>query len=206
MKLANCLVMFLFLAALPVYSQTELNADSESVLAARAQYSLADSSQQDENTVAAGPIAQFPRGRTFHPLMRSPRAVGYPATYAGEGSARHVLIGALIGFGLGAAIGAKANTDQHPGVGVKAAFLVGGVGALIGAAVGSGVHSFPSRYRRGRWPDYDENASVRRWGKNSHRTAANRTMKHDVAETTSASLPEEPEPSALHLNNRQLPW
>jgi len=75
-----------------------------------------------------------------------------------ELNGRHVAIGALIGFGLGAALGAKGNTDQHPGVGVKAALLVGGVGALLGAAIGSGAHSFHalSRHRRTPWPDEED--------------------------------------------------
>jgi hypothetical protein len=57
-------------------------------------------------------------------------------------------------FGLGAAIGAKGNTDQHPGVGVKAAFAFGTIGGLLGAAVGATVPSFQARNlrRHGPWP------------------------------------------------------
>jgi phosphate/sulfate permease len=51
-------------------------------------------------------------------------------------NARHAAIGALIGFGLGAALGAKANKDQHVGARIGAPILFGGFGALIGAVIG----------------------------------------------------------------------
>jgi len=52
-----------------------------------------------------------------------------------QGNGRHALIGALIGFGIGAALGAKGNRDPHARV--VAPILFGGAGALIGAAVGA---------------------------------------------------------------------
>ena len=48
---------------------------------------------------------------------------------------RHALIGALVGLGVGAAIGAKGNQDPHARV--VAPVLFGGAGALIGAAIGA---------------------------------------------------------------------
>ena len=197
MKIANYLVMFLLFVALPVYSQTAIqaNSDSASVIAARSQYARADAAPSQDAGAGNSPLAQAPRSGHFHLLMRAAGMAEYPGTYpyAGESSGRHVLIGALIGFGLGAAIGAKGNTDQHPGAGVKCAFLVGGVGALIGAAIGSGVPSFPSRYRRGRWPDNDENASSRGRRKTGHPTAASRPRRRDPEETASAPLAKEAE-------------
>jgi hypothetical protein len=53
-----------------------------------------------------------------------------------RGNGRHALIGAVIGFGIGAALGAKGNKDPHARV--TAPVLFGSVGALIGAAVGAG--------------------------------------------------------------------
>jgi len=186
MKITNCLVMCLLSFALPAFSQAELhtNSDSASIIAARSQYSRVDTDAGQDAGAAPGALAQYSRPRRpFHPPTRSPRMTGYPggypSMYMGESSGRHVLIGALIGFGLGAALAAKANTDQHPGVGVKAAFLVGGVGALIGAAVGRGVPSFPSRYRRGRWPYDEQNSSVRSRRKNVHAAVASRTGPED---------------------------
>ncbi len=67
-----------------------------------------------------------------YPDDEDPRYL-YPRTHRG----RHALIGAIIGFGIGAALGAKANKDQHTQARVGAPLLFGAVGALIGAAVGA---------------------------------------------------------------------
>jgi hypothetical protein len=74
------------------------------------------------------------------PRIRHPRGWGYEGRrYGGmwrqPGNGRHALIGAIIGFGLGAAIGAKGNQDPHARV--VAPVLSGGAGALIGAAIGA---------------------------------------------------------------------
>jgi hypothetical protein len=111
-------------------------------------------------------LAQLPRRmpgppmQPRRPTMGRPRGA-YPGVWMEEGSGRHAAIGALIGFGLGAALGAHANKDQHPGVGVRAAVLVGTIGAVLGAAVGYNTPSFRARspYRRGPWTDEDEQAS-----------------------------------------------
>jgi hypothetical protein len=59
----------------------------------------------------------------------------YAAMWRQRGNGRHALIGALVGFGVGAAIGAKANKDPHARV--SAPILFGGFGALIGAGIGA---------------------------------------------------------------------
>jgi hypothetical protein len=59
----------------------------------------------------------------------------YATMWRQRGNGRHALIGALIGFGVGAAIGAKANKD--PNARVSAPVLFGGFGALIGAGIGA---------------------------------------------------------------------
>lgn len=69
-----------------------------------------------------------------------PRARGYDGWGHGgmwrqPGNGRHALIGAIIGFGLGAAMGAKGNQDPHARV--VAPVLSGGAGALISAALGA---------------------------------------------------------------------
>ena len=76
---------------------------------------------------------------------------GYPPEsyqdhWMDQGSARHGLIGALIGFGVGAALAAKADKTGHPGAMIV---LVGGAGALIGAAVGAN-HGGPGPFARHR--------------------------------------------------------
>jgi|SRR5215472_6785432 len=61
--------------------------------------------------------------------------IGYAGMWRQRGNGRHALIGALIGFGVGAAIGAKGNQDPHARV--SAPVLFGGAGAMIGAAIGA---------------------------------------------------------------------
>jgi hypothetical protein len=63
----------------------------------------------------------------------------------------HAAAGALIGLGLGAALGAA--KDGHAGSRFAGALVVGGFGALIGAIVGHGIVARP-RHRR--HPDWDE--------------------------------------------------
>ena len=79
------------------------------------------------------------------PVTPVPPQIRYPRPGASSGmwppprNRRHALIGAVIGFGIGAALGAKANKDQHTRARVVAPILFGGVGAMIGAAVGGSV-------------------------------------------------------------------
>ena len=75
------------------------------------------------------PVSLAPRG------IRYPRGRGYGGMWRQRGNGRHALIGALIGFGVGAAIGAKGNQDPHARV--VAPVLFGGAGALIGAGIGA---------------------------------------------------------------------
>ena len=78
------------------------------------------------------PVTPVPP-RILYPRTVSPRSAWQPR------NRRHALIGALIGFGIGAALGAKGNRDQHTSARIAAPILVGGVGAMIGAAVGSSI-------------------------------------------------------------------
>ena len=78
------------------------------------------------------------------PVTPVPPPIPYPRAASPRGAwqprnRRHALIGALIGFGIGAALGAKGNRDQHTSARIAAPLIVGGVGAMIGAAVGSSV-------------------------------------------------------------------
>jgi hypothetical protein len=138
---------------------------STSIAAARCQYTAGDpactgtnaSNEGDHTGHANDTIAQFPR--RVRPPLRSRRPMRHPGNYAPMwtgGDGRHVLIGALVGFGLGAAIGANGNTDQHPGVTVKAALAVGTIGGLLGAAIGASVPSFYARNLRHRAPWHEK--------------------------------------------------
>jgi hypothetical protein len=144
-------------------------ATSESIAAARSEYT--NTANGEGTTRDAGDsmqLAQFsrrpprPPQHAHPPLYRQPPRMDY-------GDGKHALIGAVIGFGLGAAIGAKANSDSHPGATVGAVFLVGGIGALMGAMVGMNHgRSYPFAHHRkippslGNDEDSDRNANSAR--------------------------------------------
>jgi hypothetical protein len=89
----------------------------------------------------AGTLSELAQNK---PATAVPRQVWYPrgrshggSWGARRGNGRHVLIGALIGFGIGAAIGAQGNRDPSTRGRITAPVLFGSAGALIGAAVGA---------------------------------------------------------------------
>ena len=94
---------------------------------------------------------------------------------SGEWNGRGTGIGALIGGGLGVAIGIRVNTDNHARAQIGAPLIIGGLGALVGAVAGGNWpagHSWRSRRHHG-WPeDDDENASRRGRGSSRKRTSA----------------------------------
>src|SRR5271163_1286797 len=138
--------------------QTDLtaaaNEASAAITLARCQYTPGDlacpgaeaSGQSSSKATAteAEMVARISRlGRRPMPHRPVSYGRGYPSWFAGNG--RHAAIGALIGFGIGAALGAKANKDPHPGVALKASLLVGFIGGGLGAAIGAGAPSFRAR-------------------------------------------------------------
>lgn len=99
-------------------------------------------------------LAQLPRrmGPMGPPMGRA----AYPGMWMSRPSPAHLLIGGLVGFGVGVAVGARNNGGVRGSLGIGALF------GLIGAGIGAGVPSFPSpRYYRRGWPDGndDEEAS-----------------------------------------------
>jgi hypothetical protein len=112
-------------------------------------------------------LAQLPRRAPGRPYPRRP---GYPR----RGSpvmeqplfnAHHAAIGVVIGFGLGAALGAKANSDQHVQARVAAPLIFGSLGALMGAVIGGSAPAGPRRFHGRRpWPYGDEDESGSRSG------------------------------------------
>jgi hypothetical protein len=102
----------------------------------------------DENKLLsqARPYPQYPRGP-----MGPARGRAYPRAFAPPPPALSP-VGALIGFGFGAALGAAGSGDHTSGARVAGALIGGGLCALIGGAIGGGfslVHSH--NYR-----DWDE--------------------------------------------------
>jgi len=148
------------------------------------------------NSAGESLLAQIPR-RGPGPAMRSGPYVrrpggGYatPYPYAAP-EYNHTGMGALIGFGLGAALGASAQTDVH---GRIAASLGGGfLFGVIGAAIGHAIPAFHFRhqYDPGQWPDDDEQAA------GSNRKPVGRRASVPAKGLTSASaaaLPANPFP------------
>jgi hypothetical protein len=158
-------------------AQTASEAPSAALAAARCQYTPAEESchalsipepadnKTDDTTLQAQTPRHMP-GPPFRPHrpMGGPRyrypGNGQPGMWATEGNSRHAVIGGLIGFGLGAALGASADTNVRGRV--AASLVVGSLGALIGAVAGYGVPSYHSHNQRP-WDDKtDEDASLKR--------------------------------------------
>ena len=101
---------------------------------------------------------QFPRP-SLGPAMAPPPIPRGSCVTAHHSNGRRALIGAIIGFGLGAAFGAKVNTDQTPGTETKAVLLFGTLGGLLGAGIGASTPSLPPhRPSRNRCPDEEGSA------------------------------------------------
>jgi hypothetical protein len=104
--------------------------------------------------VGSATVAQLPRRipgppiRPRRPPMAHPSG-GYPGPWMLEPNGRHAAIGALIGFGLGAAHPVDGTVRGHVAMGL--------FGGLLGAVIGAGIPSFHarSRYPRGPWSDHD---------------------------------------------------
>jgi hypothetical protein len=141
----NSLFVFL-LASLVLISQAETQTTEDTsrigdpIFAARSAYTGITKAENNAGSAEEDvDIAQLSRNRPAQ--LHSPHSGysrgGHASQWMDYGNPRHALIGALIGFGLGAALAAKANTSPYPGSTARAVFLIGGAGALIGAAVGA---------------------------------------------------------------------
>lgn len=79
-------------------------------------------------------------------------------------------VGALIGFGVGAAAGAANSGDGTVRAHVALSLIGGGLGALIGGAIGAVANPFlhTRRVYRPSGPDEDEEAALRRDMRKAH--------------------------------------
>jgi len=128
------------------------SAQLESTPAAHTEESTSQSAPQaDENKLLsqARPYPRFPRGP-----MGPPRGRAYPRAFAPPPPALSP-IGALIGFGFGAALGASASGDHTSAGRVAGALIGGGLCALIGGAIG-GVFSLAHSHNYRDWDDAQE--------------------------------------------------
>jgi hypothetical protein len=160
------LLLALVLMASVTFAQTTDGQAADSapaetaISAARSRYiQTTDTAPDAGNTTLAqlrrgGPARPFPAQRGY------PRGT-YQTPWRDHGNAGHILIGAAIGFGVGAALGA--NQSAHNGTPVAGGIIVGGglfglLGGCVGKAVGDlqGLH-YSSVYRRRTyrpsWPD-----------------------------------------------------
>jgi hypothetical protein len=149
------------LAATPSPAQTGDSsptdpAPSDRIVAARNQYAIPDVASTDSPD--SDTLAQFPSRRPgMYPRRGGYPRPAYPSMYRPEINGRHVLIGALIGFGIGAAVVAKG----HGSAGATVA--IGMIGAGIGAGMGAGMPSYyaRNRSRRGLRPDDEDELASR---------------------------------------------
>jgi hypothetical protein len=130
----------------------------ESIAAARSRYTLPTDISTDANDKT---LAQLLRGVPRRPFPRGyPRAT-YQTPWTDHGNAGPILIGAAIGFGVGAALGA--NHSARNGTPVGGGILIGGgllgfIGGCVGEAVGTfpGVHYRSAHRRRAYRPSWLE--------------------------------------------------
>src|ERR1700691_5205472 len=140
----------------------------DSIAAARRQYTqTSDISPETSNATLAQlhggePARPFPSQRPY------PRGT-YQTPWMDHGNAGHILIGAAIGFGIGAALGA--HNSARDGTPVAGGIVIGGglfalLGGCVGKAVGDlqGLHYASAHHRRSNrpaGPEDDEQSEFR---------------------------------------------
>jgi hypothetical protein len=125
----------------------------------------------------AAPFPRSPRGP-----MPPPRGRAYPSTFAPRPPALSPM-GALIGFGAGAALGASASGDQTARGRVAGGLIGGTLCALIGGAIGHAFSAVGTNlHDKYNWRDWDD-AQQRK-----HRNPVPRPLEPDV-EASSAPAP-----------------
>jgi len=136
-------------------TETETEKDARNIntiAAARSQYTQTSEISLDtgDPTLAQlrgpRPVRPFPSQRPY------PRGT-YQTPWRDHGNAGHILVGAAIGFGIGAALGA--HNSSRDGTPVAGGIIIGGgLFALLGGCVGKAVGDlqslhFASGYHRG---------------------------------------------------------
>jgi hypothetical protein len=172
-------------------------AEENAISAARSQYTPAASTSTDTDDDKR--LAQFNRpmpGRPFPPQHAYPW--GYQTPWTHHGGAGHVLIGAAIGFGVGAALGAHQSAQN--GTPVSGGIIIGGgLFGLIGGCIGGAVGTFPGlhyssvhrrRDYRPSWREDDEESDLRSPSK------AKEGHPETSAKAASTSQPHDDEASA----------
>jgi len=129
----------------------------------------AEQSSENKLVSQAAPFPRSPRGP-----MPPPRGRAYPSALAPRPPALSP-IGALIGFGAGAALGASASGDQTARGRVAGGLIGGTLCALIGGAIGHAFSAVGHNFHdRNDWRDLDD-AQQRK-----HHKPAKRPLEPDV--------------------------
>src|SRR5580700_9043669 len=111
----------------------------------------AEQSSENRLVSQAAPFPRFPRGP-----MPPPRGRAYPSAFSPRPPALSP-IGALIGFGAGAALGASASGDQTARGRVAGGLIGGTLCALIGGAIGHAFSAVGHNFHdRNDWDDAQE--------------------------------------------------
>jgi hypothetical protein len=173
-------------------AEVETEKDTRSVgpvAAARSKYTkISDTSPDASNPTLAqlrgGPERPFPSQRAY------PRGT-YQTAWADHGNAGHILIGAAIGFGVGAALGA--NSSARNGSPVSGGIVIGGglfgfLGGCVGKAVGDlqGLHFASARHRRTSRPSAPEDDEESELAQHPH---TEKTHKEASVESAVPSQP-----------------
>ena len=146
--------------------------EENSIAAARSQYTQTSDIPPDPSNTTLAQLHRGGPGRPFPPQRGYPRGA-YQTPWMDHGNAGHIFIGAAIGFGVGAALGATGSARN--GTPVSGGIVIGGglfalLGGCVGKAVGDlqGLH-FASAHHRGihrpSSPEDDELGEVRRQSK-----------------------------------------
>ncbi len=129
---------------------------------------------------------QYPRGPRGR--MGPRRGGAYPGFPPPPGLSP---VGALIGFGVGAAAGASNSGESTVGTHVALGLIGGGLGALIGGAIGAAATPFlhTRRVYRPSGTDEDEEAGLRSNARKAH-------PRQSVSANPAPSQPANPQASA----------
>jgi hypothetical protein len=176
--LASILLVSAALAQTNNSADTNASPEKDSIAAARARYTqTADVSQDGSKDATLTQFSQRGQRRCFPRHPGYPRHQNYQTPWRDHGNGRNVLIGAAIGFGIGAALGA--TNSVHNGTPVEGGVLIGGglfgfLGGAIGSTFGSS-HPFVHRRRGFPMPGTEEDEEANR-GANSGEARASSSV------------------------------
>ena len=135
-------------------------AGDEGISAARNQYTQTAEVSPDAKDDTVAQLARRGPRTPFPPQRGYPRGT-YQTPWMEHGNAGPAVIGAVIGFGVGAAIGACGSDRSGTTLGGRV--IIGGtILAVIGGAIG-GAHPWPHARRayRPSWPEDDQESHLR---------------------------------------------